>query len=1033
MGAVLRAHDPAMDRVLAVKVVLPEYRGDPAMTRRFLGEARLAGQLQHPGVVPVHDLGHLDDGRPFFAMKLIEGRTLAQLLRERPGPGHDLPRFLRYFQAVCQAVGYAHSQGVIHRDLKPANVMVGAFGEVQVMDWGLARRLGERPTSCPPSSRPDEPGGSPRTTRAGAMLGTPAYMAPEQASGEVERLDERSDVFGLGAILCELLTGQPPYVGKDEFQVHRRAARAELGDAQARLNGCGADAGLVELALACLASQPADRPRDGQAMAESLTVYLDGVQARLREAEVAEAEARARAAGEARRRRLAVALAGTVLLAVTLGAGIFLRLQADRQARQARVTREVTEALNEVATLRDKARAGPADSAALFARAREQAQRALTLVQAGPAAEALQVQVRRVKGELDEEEKDRQFLAAVDAARLAQAETEVGQNRFTMERAVALFREAFRAYGLPAGQGDPAAAAARLRQRPPPVREAVSAALGEWIDLATNPQLPVREPHLDWLHALAAAGPDQKGTAEIRAAWQEKDPGKRRAALEKLAAEADVRRLPAPTLTALARWVRACCSTDSAVRLLRRARQHHPGDFWINEELGTLLRTAEPQRWEGAVRYLTAAVSLRPDSAGAHVNLGAALEAGRQFDEAIACFRKAIELKPKYVTAHFNLGRALASAGKPQKAIASFRTAVAIDPNFVLGHYGLGCLLAELGKVDEAVVCYRKVLELDPKHFQAHNNLALALKRQNKIHEAVASFRRALDINPHLPEAHLNLGYTLLAQKKLPEAVSHLGRGVELMPGNADAHHTLGLALMALREGEEAAACFRKAVKLAPENADAHCNLGYALEWCGDFAEALAAYRRGHELGSRRADWKRPSAQWVSNCERLVEREKHLLRVLAGEHQPTDARERLDWARLCGWTGRYAAAARLSSEAFAVEAKLADDLKLGSRYLAATAAAQAAAGKGRDASGLDDGQKADLRKQALRWLKADLAARARQPAGERAAALRVWQAERALAAVRGEQALRALPEEERAAWADFWTEVQRHLRDKHGG
>jgi serine/threonine-protein kinase len=111
MGAVMRAHDPEMDRALAVKVVLPQYRGNPSITRRFLGEARLAGQLQHPGVVPVHDVGRLDDGRPFFAMKLIEGRTLAQLLHERPDPGHDLPRFLRYFEAVCQAVGYAHSRG----------------------------------------------------------------------------------------------------------------------------------------------------------------------------------------------------------------------------------------------------------------------------------------------------------------------------------------------------------------------------------------------------------------------------------------------------------------------------------------------------------------------------------------------------------------------------------------------------------------------------------------------------------------------------------------------------------------------------------------------------------------------------------------------------------------------------------------------------------------------------------------------------------------------------------------------------------
>src|SRR5262249_38173671 len=136
-------------RELAVKVILPAHRDNPELLRRFVGEARLAGQLQHPGVVPVYDVGRLSDGRPFFTMKLIQGRTLTELLAERPDPAHDLPRFLRYFEAVCQAVGYAHSKGIIHRDLKPLNVMVGAFGEVQVMDWGLAKRLGEGAEAAP--------------------------------------------------------------------------------------------------------------------------------------------------------------------------------------------------------------------------------------------------------------------------------------------------------------------------------------------------------------------------------------------------------------------------------------------------------------------------------------------------------------------------------------------------------------------------------------------------------------------------------------------------------------------------------------------------------------------------------------------------------------------------------------------------------------------------------------------------------------------------------------------------------------------
>jgi serine/threonine-protein kinase len=219
MGAVWRARDPELGRTLAVKVLREDYRGRPDLGRRFREEAQITGQLQHPGIPPVHEVGTLADGRPFFAMKLIKGRTLADLLSERSAPAADLPRFLGIFEQVCQAVAYAHSKGVIHRDLKPHNVMVGAFGEVQVMDWGLAKVLGDRGSpntgkveevSAIVTDRAATPGWA---SQPGAQLGTPAYMAPEQARGEVDRLDERCDVFGLGAILCVLLIGQPPFRG----------------------------------------------------------------------------------------------------------------------------------------------------------------------------------------------------------------------------------------------------------------------------------------------------------------------------------------------------------------------------------------------------------------------------------------------------------------------------------------------------------------------------------------------------------------------------------------------------------------------------------------------------------------------------------------------------------------------------------------------------------------------------------------------------------------------------------------------------
>ncbi|HZY84606.1 MAG TPA: serine/threonine-protein kinase, partial [Gemmataceae bacterium] len=184
IGVVFRGRDRLLGRELAVKVLREDYRGRPAARRRFIEEARVGSQLQHPAIVTVYELGWFDDRRPYFTMKLVEGHTLAALLQGRAGPGQNLPRWLGVFEQVCQAMAYAHSRGVVHRDLKPANVMVGAFGEVQVMDWGFAKVLaGGGAASSAPSpegaagpvrARPVR--GATGLSRSGAVMGTPAYM-----------------------------------------------------------------------------------------------------------------------------------------------------------------------------------------------------------------------------------------------------------------------------------------------------------------------------------------------------------------------------------------------------------------------------------------------------------------------------------------------------------------------------------------------------------------------------------------------------------------------------------------------------------------------------------------------------------------------------------------------------------------------------------------------------------------------------------------------------------------------------------------
>jgi WD40 repeat protein len=346
MGVVYRARDTALDRDVAVKLLSERYAPDSVAAQRFLSEARITGQLQHPGIPAVHQVGTLAEGRPFLAMKLIKGSTLETILKYRPGLSAGAGTAvggLAIFEAVCQAIGYAHAHRVIHRDLKPANVMVGAFGEVQVMDWGLAKVLGEgsvgttdalsaEETQAWTQVSPAPESGS--HTQAGSLIGTPAFIPPEQAAGEIERVNERSDVFGLGALLCVILTGKPPYVGETFESVRVQALRGKLDDCFDRLDGCGAEPELVALCKKCLAFEPADRPADAGAVAAAVAGLRAAADERARQAELERVQAEGRAAEQRRRRRILLTASGIIALVFLVGfAGVFWQWRVAETAR----------------------------------------------------------------------------------------------------------------------------------------------------------------------------------------------------------------------------------------------------------------------------------------------------------------------------------------------------------------------------------------------------------------------------------------------------------------------------------------------------------------------------------------------------------------------------------------------------------------------------------------------------------------------------------------------------------------------------
>jgi eukaryotic-like serine/threonine-protein kinase len=291
MGEVRRVRDRRLGRVVAMKIIRAEYKRAERALSRFLEEAQVSAQLEHPAIVPVHDLGRLPDGRVYFTMQEVRGHTLGEIIqalhrasageRWAPSPtGWTLRRLVEAFRRVCDAVAYAHARGVLHRDLKPDNIMLGSFGEVLVMDWGLAKLRDEPDSILDPVDVADDGLGH---TRVGTVAGTPAYMAPEQARGELDRLDARADVYALGALLYEILDGAPPFTGKDALdQVLAGPPRPLGGRAAGRRHEPGPPIPrpLRQICQRAMARLPDDRFPDAGALGDALADWLDGARKR---------------------------------------------------------------------------------------------------------------------------------------------------------------------------------------------------------------------------------------------------------------------------------------------------------------------------------------------------------------------------------------------------------------------------------------------------------------------------------------------------------------------------------------------------------------------------------------------------------------------------------------------------------------------------------------------------------------------------------------------------------------------------------
>jgi eukaryotic-like serine/threonine-protein kinase len=868
MGVVYRAWHLRLHRRVALKMLLAGRHARPAERERFVREAQAVAGLRHPNIVQVYEAGDVD-GQSYFTMELVEGGSLAQQIQGIPQPVRNAAVLVA---TLADAVHAAHESGIVHRDLKPGNVLLTADGTPKVTDFGLARHL--------------QDGGE--LTLSGAPVGTPSYMAPEQAQGRKDAIGPATDVYALGATLYELLTGRPPFRAETATATLQQVL-ADEPVPPARLNP-QVPRDLQTVCLKCLEKDPARRFASAAALADDLRRFERG------EPIVAQPVGRLeRAAKWARRRPAAAVLLATGVLmfagvtaAAVWYAGDRARLHYEEQFRAAEVqnrsrevNREANHALDQAelhlkdlhARMDDPLRVHELLSdidhwQSIVEQARQASQRARSAYVGNEelVADQTRARIKAVLAKLSSE--DASYRLAMDLDDIhAEAFTPTDDRQSRVGRVTARYANFFSRLGMDVDRAGKIHLESALTSSP--VRFALVAGLDNWADLTAA--VNARDPRLARLLELArAADPDPwRDRFRDPAVWSD------RTALTALAGDVDVERQSPTILTSFG--LRLQLTGADSMALYKKAILYHPRDFWLHLNAGSYakesgvrvglnlaacaIRPNSPMAYSnlsnslreqgdlsGALTAANRALAINPRFVPAHVNLGSALAQSKDLHGAVAASKKAIEFDPKRTEAYVILGWALRESKDLQGAIAASRKAIELDPNYKAAHNSLGVALLENKDLPGAVTAFKKAIELDPKYASAHGYLGAALLLQQDPAGAVAALKKATELDPKSATNHNILGLALRVSKDLPGAVAACKKGVELEPNSAPAYLSLGLVLLESKDLPGAAAAFKKAAELDPKSASAHSNLGSALRESKDLPGAVAACKKAIEL-----------------------------------------------------------------------------------------------------------------------------------------------------------------------------------------
>lgn len=669
MGVVYRAVDKTLGREVAIKTIRRRAQDIAEVRSRFVEEAKVSSSLEHPGIVPIHDLVFSVDGAPFFVMKLIRGRTFQSLLTDSKTTGAPRRALLQVFESACQAIAYAHAKGVLHRDIKPSNVMVGEFGEVHVLDWGLVKIAAGTTESLAGENSGEF---SADATRFGDVLGTAAYMSPEQALGEVQRISSRTDVFNLGAMLLEILTGEPPYPGPDSRSEVRRARNGCSERAAAQLAASGIEAGLREIVLACLEFDPESRPKDAGELTRRLAEHLTSESERIRRSEIAAVEARAAAAHERRVRFITMGAASILLLLGYWSLRTAIDAEDTRRAHALSNDRRIASALHQAELLRAGSESATTPDLAKLRAALAASDEAAQLASDPDASSDVRARSIALRSELtalvDEVEREANLRTKLDYLRIRTDHDP--DPRLLREATLAELASA----GIDVENGEIAELAARVRTMRGAAR--IVEALDDYL-LSQSPGGGIT-PQTNRVVALANALDTEPTRQAIREAFAHGD----HAALTPIAATA-IEGLPSETYLLLARALGRLGESAAAIAIFEVAVKRFPGVARIRHDFAVALSSSEQKAFDDAARELEFAIAIEPENLHFAGDRAQMALLAHHFASAANQLDELLERNPLRAMSWATLGDLLLEQGEPTLASRAHSFALELEPHGV--------------------------------------------------------------------------------------------------------------------------------------------------------------------------------------------------------------------------------------------------------------------------------------------------------------------------------------------------------------